>query len=325
MRDLAIFHASATGHAQPATAPFTGLSDDHPIHAASIGKSWCVSGVSATGRFVGACRPVTASAHASWNPLPQPPGSGSAVYDMVGIGNQLYALVTTSRGLSTFIRAYRLQNRKWRRAGGTMRVPGGVAKASALYGDLVVTVITSAKPILRVVRLQGGRWRSIVSRRALGRLRKIRQSPLLGTPQRLGGDLVLGLSQREITKTPGAPLRYRFGIASLRTGSFVSAPGARDGQAQGLLVAAGNRSGWAIWNEFRFTRGQSLRATIRAARLDNTTDSWRHALAKASTLVEGEGLFGADTVVTKEDGRHYVVHPRPAGPGRRVYAMTPLE
>jgi hypothetical protein len=318
VQELRVFEVGPDGAGIAIEAPFTSLSDDAPMQTARAGNSWCVAGVSPRGDFAGACRAIGAGADSPWRLLPQPPRRGGASYDIVGAGADLYALVTTVEGTRSMIHLYRLDGRRWRQAGRGLTGRGSIASPSVLDGRPVVTIVQPVRPRVRALMLSAtGRWRLLVPGRARGSLSEIGAGPLLGTPQKIGGHLALGLSR---PTSEG----LQFGVASLRSGNFTTAPVGAAGQAQGAVFATGPRSGWAIWKEaWPDERTRMLRGTIRAARLSGNPASWKGALATAKTLFDGTWI-SANIAVTRQNGRYYAVHP--VFTGRRIaYRMTRLE
>jgi hypothetical protein len=244
--------------------------------------------------------------------------AAGASYDLVGAAGELHVLVTTVRLARRMIHLYRLDGTRWRQAGRGLGGRGSIANASELRGRPVVTIVQPVRPRVRSLMLTAtGGWRLLAPRRALGRLSEIGAGPLLGTPQRIGSQLALGLSRRK-----GAG--FQFGVASLQTGDFTTAPVGRGGQAQGAVFATGPRSGWAVWKEARADhQTRMLRGTIRAARLTADSGSWGRALSRSKILFDGTWIF-ANVAVTRQNGHYYAVHP--VFTGRRIaYEMTRLE
>jgi len=265
--------------------------------------------------FVIACRGVGTTAQTPWRLLPQVPSGPQATYEVVAAGDALYLMVTTVKRIRSSTRAYRLLEDGWRKVGGEISSRGGIVRASAIAARPIVTIVQPVRPAVRALSLGAdGRWRPIAAQRTVRSLARVGESPLLGTPQRIGEHLTLGLSR---------PTRYglRFGVASLQDSEFTTAPVTRYGQAQGAVFGQG--SGWAIWKEIRPGNEGMLRGTIRAARLSGRRSSWGHALAHARTLFDGTWI-AANVTVTKENGHLYAVHPVFTGHSI-AYRMTRLE
>jgi hypothetical protein len=320
-RDLgvALLVADADGDAQRVPSPIPRISDDYEIQTVTVGQRWCIAGVDPSGQFAGACSAAKASTTGrGWNRLPVPPGRGSASYHVAGVGDDLYATVMTRQAKVSFIRAFRLVGRRWQPVGTTLRGVGALTAASSLGGRLAVTVLKSTPPEIRVMTLdRRDAWEPVISGQARARIGHVGDSPLLGVPQRLGQITVMGLSQYRDGR---ASSPNRFGVASLTTGQFASAPNPTNAETMGQVVANGRDSVVAVWKHLSYDPGRKVvNGTVRAAVLTGDDPAgWSAALRSATIVTKGEWLFGRTIVATRQRGATYVVYPRLDASARRL-------